>query len=80
MNQSIQQELLGIIKTLAAEVHHDDFLTTEQITERWFEEFPESDVDQVVEALLALEDQGAIKSVPDDEGGVTGFFVLHPGS
>lgn len=74
----IKDQLFGIIKTLAAEIHHDDFVGTEQIAERWFEEYPDADMDQVTEALLALEDQGAIKSVSDEEENVLGYFVVQP--
>lgn len=71
-------QLLGIIKTLAAEIHHDDFVATEQIAERWFEEYPEADMYQVTDALIVLEEQGAIRSVSDDTGNVLGYFVIHP--
>ncbi len=78
MNGSIHEDLLGVIRTLAAEIHHDDFVPTEQIAERWFEENPEFNFDEVTEALLALEEQGAIKSVTNGSEDVIGYFVVHP--
>jgi Fe2+ or Zn2+ uptake regulation protein len=77
MSETFNEDLLGVIKTLAAEIHHDDFVATEQIAERWFEENPEFDFDQVTDALIALEEQGAIKSVTNETGDVVGYVIVH---